>query len=141
MTDGKLRESYTFLHLSNVIRYKSDVPLHLDGKLGDIQDIPSVLELPDETWELTVHRQYVTELCRKLKTLFPACHVHPDYDPIEPTSADIQRFHSYDVAKWQKESAFFDREQSMRDAWPTAAKYYNLRAKDIRSGAPAAAKI
>jgi hypothetical protein len=131
MTDNELRESYTFLHLSSVIVYKSAVPHYLNGKLGDRQDIPGVLELPDETWELIVHRLYVTKLCSKLRALFPLCQVNPDYDPTEPTAADIQRFR-YDVAKWQKESAFFAREQSMRDAWPTAAKYYNLRAEDIR---------
>jgi hypothetical protein len=108
MTDGELRESYTFLHLSNVTSYKFDVLYHLDSKLGDHQDIPSVLELPDETWELIVHRPYATELCSNLGALFPLCHVHLDYDPTEPTSADIQRFRSYDVAKWEKKSTFFN---------------------------------
>lgn len=74
ITDNEDHDSHIFVLLSGVTNYGSDVKEHLIG-LVDQQDLPSVVELSDETWELLVHRLYVTELCTELKLVFPQCHV------------------------------------------------------------------
>lgn len=134
MTDDQVRHSYTLVHLYGVTEYGSDVKDCLDGKLGDLWDLPCIIELPDETWELVVHWSYIEDLSTKLKRSFPSCCVLPDYDPTEVGEAETERFGHYHVVKQQTGSTFFKRAESMRDAWPIAAKYYSLRAGDIRAG-------
>ena len=136
MTDREVYDSYTFVHLSNVAEYNFAV--HLDGQLGDHQDIPGGIELPDETWEIVVHRLYMPIFIDKLKHRFPNCCIYSNYDPTKPSAAEIEQFGSYNRAKELKEISFLYRAQYMEGAWDTAAKYYSLRAKEIRGGAVAA---
>ncbi|KIM93097.1 hypothetical protein OIDMADRAFT_149816 [Oidiodendron maius Zn] len=136
MTGDQVLESYTLLHLSNVTEYGKVLLEHLEDQFGSLQNLPGIVELPDETWEVVVHRQYVSEFHAKLSKLFPLCCVNLDYDPMEPSKAEIERFGNYEVAKWQKEAAFIDRAQLMMDAWPKAARYYNIRAEMIGEEEP-----
>jgi hypothetical protein len=130
MTNDQVLECYTFVHLCNTTAYGTDVKDQLDGRLGGLQNLLSALELPDETWELVVRRNYVTELIRELTSKFPDC-VCLEYDPTKPSAAEIEQFGRYDIAKKWKEFTFLDRAQYMKeDAWDTAAKYYSLRAED-----------
>jgi hypothetical protein len=133
MTNDQILECYTFVHLCNTTAYGTDVKDQLDGRLVGLQNLPSALELPDETWELVVRRNYVTELIRELTSKFPDS-VCLEYDPTKPSAAEIEQFGQYDIAKKWKEFTFLDRAQYMKeDAWDTAAKYYTLRAEDIIS--------
>lgn len=70
-------------------------------------------------------------LCTELKLVFPQCHVSLDYDPVNPSEAEIERFGRYDVAKRVKEIDFFSRAEAMKGRLVIAAQYHKLWEKRI----------
>jgi hypothetical protein len=134
MTTNAIRESYMFVRLSDVTKYGPAVKFKLDGQLGDHQDIASVVELPDESWELVVHRLYFTDLYVELTRQFADCCVNAEYDPTEPSPAELEHYSGkHSLAKQAKRYQFLCRAASMAGSWPIAATYYNLRAEEIRA--------
>ena len=82
--------SYTTVRLSNLgYRLPQEISEKLD-KVGNLNQVPSVLELPDESWEMVVLKSYLLELENKLTNMFPGCDVDLDYDPTGPNREDIE---------------------------------------------------
>jgi hypothetical protein len=133
MTTHEIRKSYTFVRLANVNQDRAVVTTQLDNWLGDHQDLPGFSELPDRAWLLVVHRLYITELRKKLISLFPLCEVNPDYDPTEPSAAEVVHCGSYHLARWKKEEEFLSQADLMAHAWPIASTYYSIWAEEIRA--------
>jgi hypothetical protein len=144
--------SYTTVRLANLgYRAPQEIPEKLD-EVGKLDQVPSVLELPDESWEMVVLKSYLPELENKLAKIFPGCYIDLDYDPAEPSREDIERL--YITAKNPKPQAksgeiatFIDVEDlkrfyiaakarkvdassrtaiaMIREAWPAAVAYYS----------------
>jgi hypothetical protein len=144
--------SYTTVRLSNLgYRLPQEISEKLD-KVGNLNQVPSVLELPDESWEMVVLKSYLLELENKLTYMFPGCDVDLDYDPTEPNREDIECLYItaknpepraksgeiatfidvedlknfYVAAKARKVDASSRRAMFMvREAWPAAVAYYS----------------
>jgi hypothetical protein len=136
MSPQQIRESYIFAQLLNVTANGSAVRSQLDGQLGDHQDLPGFCKLLDNTWELVVHQSYVTELCAKLDHHFPGCRLSTEYNPTEPSAAEVKRYGSRYMAQRCAHHEFMSRVELMHSAWPTAAIYYRLRGEEEEQRRP-----
>ncbi|KAG9228121.1 hypothetical protein BJ875DRAFT_490198 [Amylocarpus encephaloides] len=144
--------SYTTVRLSNLgYRPPQEIPEKLD-KIKNLNQVPSVLELSDESWEMVVLKSYLLELENKLTNMCPGCDVDLDYDPTEPRREDIKCLYItaenpepraksgeiatfidvedlknfYVAAKARKVDASSRRAMVMvREAWPAAVAYYS----------------
>jgi hypothetical protein len=99
MTLDQIRDSDMFAQLLNNTYNGDAVRYQLDGQLGDRQDLPGFYKLRDMTWELVVHRSYVTELRRKLNDPLPGCRLNTEYNPTEPSAAEEKRYGSCYIAQ------------------------------------------
>jgi len=99
----------------------------LDTLIREFQppQVPSALELPDESWEIVVLKLHLPALVDKLGKSFPGSHIDQTYDPYEPSKDEVVRFGS-DIAKFRRVCEFSIRAENMiRDACPEAAAYYS----------------
>jgi hypothetical protein len=111
--------SYTLLRLS-VLGHCAQT---LD-KLGNFDEILSIEELQDGSWELPVRKSYLPTLKNKLRQVVPGCIIEPDYDPTEPNAKEVEEF-GYERARILRTATFHDRaERMIREPWPKAAAFY-----------------
>ena len=141
--------SYTLVRLTKLGKHKfEEISVKLDN-VGRLHEVSSVLELPDQSWEMVVLKSYLPELEITLGGIFPGCHLDPIYNPTEPGRGDVERLHAaakdskslaksggaaedakrfYVAAKILKIDAFASRAMAMireEGSWPVAAAYYS----------------
>ena len=139
--------SYRLVRLSHPGNHSRKEIFEKLDQVGMLHEVSSVLELPDESWEMVVLKSYLPELEIRLGRIFPGCHFHPNYDPTEPSGEDVQRLfletkssrsqvvpgemvadmkRCHAAAKMLKINAFSGRASFMiREGWPVAAAYYH----------------
>jgi hypothetical protein len=126
MPTNEIGKLYTFARLSGVEQYGQVVIGQLDRDIGDIWTVPSIVELPYESFELVVLKSCSLLLKYKLNNMFPCCDVDLNYDPTQPSTASLERFGS-NVAKFLAEESFARRAKEVYAASPLAAEYYRLK--------------
>jgi hypothetical protein len=132
LTSEEIGLLYTFAQLSNVVQHRESVRELVDEI--DLLDIPSLVQLEDESFELVVRTSSLPELRKKFCTRFPDCDI-TIYDPTEPTETDSIHY-SYDQAKARTVNEFLKRKAEMMSGSHISVEYYNLRAKALRGTSP-----
>ena len=91
-----------------------------------LDEVLSIIELPDESFELVVLRSSFQTLESQLLKIFPGCRLEQD-DPTEPEEEDVKTFH-YVKAKCMQIEAFRKRVEYMsQEGHPMAAAFYSQR--------------
>jgi hypothetical protein len=117
--DGYDFSLYTLVRVSGLGSCSPDL-----DKLGNFDEILSVEELQDGSWELPVQKSYLPALTEKLCKVVPDCIIERDYDPTKPNTQEVQSC-GYETARAQRTATFDDRVKRMiREAWPKAAAFY-----------------
>jgi hypothetical protein len=112
-------DSYTLVRVSDLGHYA-----HTPDKLRNFNEILSIEELEDGSWELPVRKSYLATLKDKLCEIVPDYIINPDYDPIKPGVREVEEF-SYKRATILNRDKFHDRaERITRKALPKAAAFY-----------------
>jgi hypothetical protein len=92
-------------------------------EIAKLDEILSMEELADESWELSVLKSYIPQLEVQLREIFRDCKVEP-YDPTTPNEQEVKQF-GREKAKLLSIAIFCDRaERKQREAWPKAAAFY-----------------
>jgi hypothetical protein len=112
--------SYTLVRVSDLGHWAQ--PLKKLEKLGNFDEILSIEELHDESWELLVRKSYLPTLKDKLHKMVPDCIIEPDYDPTKPNAKEVEEF-GYKRARILRTATFCDRAERMIP-WPKAAAFY-----------------
>ncbi|KKY13889.1 hypothetical protein UCRPC4_g06905 [Phaeomoniella chlamydospora] len=81
-------DQYTFVRLSNL---QSSDSAQMFSTIRDLKGVFTLVELPDESWEIVTSVADIPILENKLSQIFPGCNLDSKYDPIEPNSADVER--------------------------------------------------
>ncbi|KAH7374078.1 hypothetical protein BKA64DRAFT_256845 [Cadophora sp. MPI-SDFR-AT-0126] len=116
---------YTLVRVSYLGQYAQ----YLD-KLGNLDNILSIVELEDESWELPVRKSYLPMLKNMLHKVVPKCIIEPGSDPTEPSAKEVEEF-GYERARILKPVRFRNRAECMvSESWPKAAAFY----ADLRMG-------
>jgi hypothetical protein len=116
---------YTLVRLSKV--GDANVLKLLDGKILRVNQVPSIKQLHDRSWEMVVLKSLRGTLQETLDNIFPGSDVDMNYDPLIPTANDV-KVYGPDQAKKLYELCFVQRAKTMvRKAWPVAAAYYAYR--------------
>jgi hypothetical protein len=113
---------YTLARLSKV--EDGNVLEILDGKTWRVNEVPSIEQLHDRSWEMVVLKSFCGTLQETLDNIFPGSDVDMNYDPLKPTANDVEVW-GPDQAKKLYELCFVQRAKTMvRKGWPVAAAYY-----------------
>jgi hypothetical protein len=116
---------YTLVRLSKV--GDANVLKLLDGKIWRVNQVPSIKQLHDRSWEMVVLKSLCGTLQETLDNIFPGSDVDMNYNPLKPTANDVEVC-GPDQAKKLYELCFVQRAKTMvREAWPVAAAYYAYR--------------
>lgn len=83
--------SYTFVRLSCLENVEGDEIVRKLGEVGAFNEVFSIVQLPDESGEMAVLKSDLPELESKLKKFFPGCNVDPTYDPLNPSTEEVER--------------------------------------------------
>jgi len=117
--DGYDFDSYTLVRVSNLGHHAQTL-----DKLGNLDEILSIEELEDESWELAVRKSYLPMLKDKLREMVSDCIIDPDYDPTKPNAREVEKF-GYEMARILSKNKFHDRAEHMIcEAFPKAANFY-----------------
>jgi hypothetical protein len=117
--DGYDFDSYTLVRVSNLGYYAQTLE-----KLGNFDEILSIEELEDGSWELPVRKSYLPTLKDKLREMVSDCIIDPDYDPTKPNAREVEEF-GYETARILSKDKFHDRaERMIHEAFPKAAAFY-----------------
>jgi hypothetical protein len=96
----------------------------LDGSLGKISEVASIIELADQTWEIVVLDHYLPCFLKTVSKEFPESWVDVDYDPFQPDPDDIS-YHGYHTAQVLCMSRLGKRADRMiADSWEEGAAFY-----------------
>ncbi len=114
-------KEFTFVRLSKLDKFRDGLLYVLDEKLPR-REVITLVELPDESWELVMSISYVREFVLWVGKNLPGASVDQTYNPCEPTEDSIVSF-GYDVAKAQCMLEFSNRVAELK-AWPDAILYY-----------------
>ena len=96
----------------------------LNRKIGTVNEVASIEELNDESWEMAVVKSYCPTLQVMRGKIFPGSIVDLNYDPTEPTVSEVENL-GYSMAKTLCEYWFIKRaERMVKEGWPMAADYY-----------------
>lgn len=115
-------DQYTLVRLSNA--GDGDILDKLDTNIGTGDEVPSIEELIDGSWEMVALKSYCCTLQDKLSKIFPDSNVNLNYDPLEPTASDVESM-GHNAAKKLCQYWFLKRaERMIQMAWPMAAAYY-----------------
>ncbi|KAH6724828.1 hypothetical protein BKA61DRAFT_665511 [Leptodontidium sp. MPI-SDFR-AT-0119] len=116
---------YTLVSVSNLGQYAQNL-----DKLGSLDDILSIVELEDESWELPVRKSYLPRLKNMLHKMVPECITQAVSDTTEPTAKELEDF-GYERARILRTMSFRNRAECMvSESWPKAAAFY----ADLRMG-------
>jgi len=115
--DGYNFSSYTLVRVSDLGQYSRNL-----DKLGNLDKVPTLEELPDESWELLVCKSYLPTLTQKLRKEVSDCVIEPGYNPLEPTAREAEEL-GYEKAKWLTTRRFLERAER-KTYWPKAAAFY-----------------
>ncbi|KAH9222988.1 hypothetical protein DL95DRAFT_517915 [Leptodontidium sp. 2 PMI_412] len=116
---------YTLVSVSNLGQYAQNL-----DKLGGLDDILSIVELEDESWELPVRKSYLPRLKNMLHKMVPECITQAVSDTTEPTAKELEDF-GYERARILRTMSFRNRAECMvSESWPKAAAFY----ADLRMG-------
>lgn len=98
----------------------------MDASIGKIQDVPSIQQLNDGSWELCVRKSMISTVQEKIQAMFPGSNVDINYDPTEPTAADLELCMSdYEQAKWLCGQQLLERSiKILKRGWSPAAGHY-----------------
>ena len=89
-------------------------------------EVLSIIELPDETFEVVVLKTFFQKLGSQLLEVFPGCHLEHD-DPTEPDEEEVKKFH-YVKARRMCIEAFRKRVEHIdQTGHPIAAAFYSQR--------------
>jgi hypothetical protein len=117
--DGYDFDSYTLVRVSDLGHYA-----YTPDKLGNFDEILSIEELDDGSWEFPVRKSYLPTLKDKLREVVSDCIIDPDYDPTKPSAREVEEF-GYVRARILKKDKFHDRAKRMiHEAFPKAAAFY-----------------
>ncbi|KAH7364910.1 hypothetical protein BKA65DRAFT_146287 [Rhexocercosporidium sp. MPI-PUGE-AT-0058] len=123
--DGYDFNLYTLVTVSYLGQYAQNL-----DKLGNLDDILSIVELEDESWELPVRKSYLPILRNKLHEMDPTCIIELGSNPIAPNAKEVEKF-GYQKARVLSTMRFRYRAECMvSEAWPKAAAFYT----DLRMG-------
>ncbi len=93
-----------------------------------LNELLSMEELIDGTWEIAVLKSYGPTLQAILGEKFPGSDVDLDYDPTEPTTSEMENS-DYSATKTLREHLFIKRaERMIKEGPPMAAKFYEYLA-------------
>lgn len=96
----------------------------LDGKTGRVNEVPSIKQLGDGSWEMVVLKSFCRTLQETLNNIFPGSEVDMNHDPLKPTANDVEVW-GPDRAKKLYELWFVQRAKTIvKEGWPVAAAYY-----------------
>jgi hypothetical protein len=79
---------YTLVKLSKV--GDANVLKLLDGKIWRVNQVPSIKQLHDRSWEMVVLKSLRGTLQETLNNIFPSLDVDMNYDPLIPTANDVK---------------------------------------------------
>jgi len=126
-------ELFTLVRLSTLEHFEGSLVLDTLDKELPRREVLSVVELPDESWELVVLRSYLPKLVHRLGENLPGAHVDKTYDPCEPPEDNFLDILGYDGAKALRVYTFSVRARDLiRNAWPDAAAYYASYLEQLR---------
>ena len=133
--------AYTLIRLSDLRNHEEEDFLTKLEQLGRLHEVASVLELPDESWELVVLRAHVPTLEQKMGQSFASWRILSDYDPMELNIEEMRRSammpkmsatreQIYLKAKVLQKNEFVKRARIMvEEGWPIAAEMYQYLLK------------
>lgn len=126
---GLQADQYRLARLSEV-EYE-DVSKFFDAQMRTWYGVPCVLPLGDGSYEIVVQNSHCTILKDRLDKMLPESNFDLEYDPVEPTHADLQ-FWDYDTAKDLHQHWFLLRASRVagKDG-SMAAAYYTYRLKHL----------
>lgn len=123
----------------------SDVPLHryelarlskvedkdvwpfFDTYAGGLREILSVVPIGDGSYEIVMLDSHCDTLRSRLNEFLPSSKFELNYDPAQPTEADLATW-EYEQAKAVRKEWFSQRAmRQTRESWSTAAAYYAYR--------------
>jgi hypothetical protein len=96
----------------------------LDRIFGTISEVASIVELPDQTWEIVVLDDYLPCFVKVVRKEFRGSWVDVHYNPFQPDPDDI-KYYGYLRAQilcmiWLSERA----NRMIADAWEEGAAFY-----------------
>ncbi|KAG9228937.1 hypothetical protein BJ875DRAFT_446421 [Amylocarpus encephaloides] len=105
--DGYDFNSYILVRISDL----GQCAQNLDN-LGNLDQILSITELEDESWELPVRKSSLPKLKDALYKMVPNCVIESGYDPTEPNANEVKEF-GYERARILKTIKLRDRAEHM----------------------------
>jgi hypothetical protein len=122
-------KSYTLVRLSNL--EGSQILETLDS-LGRLDEILSIEELKDGSWELPVLKSYFPKLETQLCRIFPGCDIEQSNNPTEPRKEEVEQY-GKEVAKHLTIIAFYERAERMKvEGFPGAIAFYSHLLDKVR---------
>lgn len=101
-----------------------DVWPFFDTYAGGLRELLSVVSTGDGSYEIVVLDSHCDTLRSRLDALLPGSDFELEYDPAQPTEADLATW-EYKEAKAMRKEWFDERARRQIDeAWPPAAAYY-----------------
>lgn len=117
---------YTLARLSKLGDHNRRQILEAIDKHWRLGEVLSIIELPDESFELVVLESSFRNLESQLLEIFPGCHLEQD-DPTEPDEEEVKTLH-YVKAKCMRIEAFRKRVEHMdQEGHSIAAAFYSQR--------------
>ena len=114
---------YTLVRLSKV--GDGNILNILDIQLWTVNEVISIEELNDGSWEMTVLKSYCSILQVMLGKIFPSSDVDLNYDPTESAVNEVENL-DYSGAKTLCQHLFIKRaERMVKKGWPMAAACYD----------------
>jgi hypothetical protein len=103
------------------------VKAFFDTHARELREVPSVVPLGDGSYEIVVLDSHCNTLRSRLNTLLPSSEFELEYDPAQPTDADLKTW-DYESAKTLRKQWFVQRAiREIREGWSPAAAYYAYR--------------
>lgn len=113
---------YRLARLSKV--EEQEMRSFFDAHGGGLREVPSVMRIGDGSYEIVLLNSHCDTLISRLDTLLPNSQFGLEYDPTQPTEADLTTG-EYGRAKATREQGFFQRAVcQIREGQSTAAACY-----------------
>lgn len=116
---------YQFTRLSQI--EDKDVWGFFNKNAGRVDEVPSIVLLGDGSYEIVVLSSHCNTLRSQLDAFLPGSELELEYDPTQPTDADLNEW-GYLRAKTMSGEWFSERAwREIGEGWPLAAAYYAYR--------------
>lgn len=96
----------------------------LDETYGTEFEVPSVHQLNSSAWEIVVLTSYRSALKQTLTRVLPGSIFDLQYDPLEPTAEDVNRWSHHNVEELRRRCCILRWEGMARKSWLPAQKFY-----------------